>query len=136
MNNYENFGEIVSSFGKAKEELKLLKDVTDNYAKTIKEVLHENEENTYSHGGYIVKLSERVSENFNELKLLNVAKNEWEKHHPNEPAPFIKTKEYVDMTVLESVIYNGEFDAGVLNDCKETKVTEVLTVKKEKKEKK
>lgn len=43
----------------------------------------------------------------------------------------IKTKEYVDMTILESLLYNGKIKEKKIEDCKN--VTEIITLRVNKK---
>ena len=44
----------------------------------------------------------------------------------------IKTKEYVDIDMLESAVYQGKVDAKILSDCKEVSTTYRLNIYKNK----
>ena len=79
----------------------------------------------------IAKLSKRETESMNEAKLIELLKSE-------NLTSTIKTKEYVDMDMLEKAIYAGDIPQDVLlkmESCKEVKTTVTLSVKKKKEKK-
>ena len=121
---------LVNDFGKSNELSKILKKETSDLGNSIKEIMQkEGISKSYSNG-YIANLSTIKSETFNEEKLLDFMKTQ------EEFKDCIKTKEYVDMKILEDKIYEGLIQKDLLlklNDYKETKDTVRLVVKKEKK---
>lgn len=111
------------SFNKAKE--KEFKDMASAENTEIKAIMNNFNITEFSTEYGTAKLSERVSEDFIEDKLIaflkerGLAKN------------IIKTKEYVDFDALESAIYHEEISGDNLKDmaeCKERKITQVLRI--------
>lgn len=129
---------LVSSFGEHDAQAKELKKICDSEKTEIKDIMSKGDMKEYSAGGYTVKYSISHRENLNEGKMLEILKKDWQSKYGNEPCPYIKTAEYVDMDELEAVLYANELSDDVLADldkCRE--VTEIvkLTCSKEKKKK-
>jgi hypothetical protein len=124
----ESLEELIPRYALNKQEL-------DNYTKICKE---ENEQikshlvelgqDEYSAGGYKVKRIVAVKEAMNEAKLLEVLRQ-------NGLDIAIKTKEYVDMNVLEAYLYNNMPStelARQIESCRTTTETVQLRLSKEK----
>lgn len=96
--------------------------------KALMEMLGENEVETEDGSTVCYGVTKR--ESMNEDKLLEVL----HKYAPDTKC--IKTKEYVDMDVLESEIYNNKLSAEAMtafDGCRVVKEIPTLTVKKPKK---
>lgn len=125
----EQMDTLVSEFGKNDAEFKQLKKLVESQKTDIKQQLDLMGESDYSSGGYKVHCSVSTRESLNEDKLIQRLK----KFAPDTEC--IKTKEYIDMEVLENEIYHEKLSAEAmtaLNECKESKEVVTLTVKKEK----
>lgn len=128
-----NLDTLIPTYAENKAILDDYKKICDDENKQIKELMDEG---SYEVGGYKATKTIQHRETMNEDKLLDVLKQ-----YPTAcyEQGLIKTKEYVDMDVLESMIYKGVIDKNVLleiDKCRESK--EVVTLKvtkvKEKKE--
>ena len=90
--------------------------------------------NEYSVGKYVAKLSTSVSESLDEERLLELLKEVIKDKIPGS----IKTKEYVDMDVLESAIYHDNIPEEVvlqMDNCKiRTEKTALRVTTRKKKE--
>ena len=111
--------ELVKSYGEMKQIVDGYKKPIEEANKEIKSIMSERGLSNFESGGFKAKYSVSVSEDFDtlepgELKQLGI----------------IKTKEYVDMEVLENAIYNGIIPASKLQSCKTRKETPRLTITK------
>lgn len=125
--------ELVPHYGELDSKVKEIKKEMDSDKVTIKNLMAESNKKNFSAGGYTVKyvVSNRVS--YDEEKMLNILKKDWEKRYGSVPCPYIKTKEYVDSEILESVIYAGELPNSVMSELNECQIkTEVVALKCEK----
>ena len=126
----EQMDQLVAEFGANKTEFDRLKKLVESQKTDIKQQMDLLGDTDYSAGGYKVHCSISTRETLNEEKLIQRLK----KFAPNTGC--IKTKEYIDMEVLENEIYHeklSEDAMSALNECKEVKEVVTLTVKKEKK---
>lgn len=116
----------IKAFFEHKEEFEDYKHLTEIDNKKIKELMSKLDTKEFeTDNGLIAKVSVQNREGFNEPALI-------EKLKELNMLVAIKTKEYVDMNVLEDLIYNGYVDAKDLTNCKETKQVTVLKVSKKK----
>lgn len=120
MKNSEMLKELIPQYAFNKNELDSYKKLCDKDNAVIKQLMQEDEVNEFDTGLYVAKMSVQQRQTMNEDKLLELIKD-------IERPDIIKTKEYVDMDLLEKAIYNGEIDAGDLDSCMNTK--EVVTLK-------
>lgn len=121
---------VVARYGENDAKMKELKKLCDGDKVTIKNALQNSDTDTITAGGYTVKCTVSNRESLNENKMLSILKQDWETRYPDQECPYIKTREYVDMDELESVLYAGDLPADVLkslDDCRE--VTEVVTLR-------
>lgn len=127
---------LVSEYGeKHYNELALKKECSEINTE-IKQLMEKDELTEYTSGEYTVKKSVSVSESMNEEEMLKVLKSDWASRYGSMECPYIKTKEYVDMDILESVMYAGELPQDTvvaLDKCRITKETVKLTLSKSKK---
>lgn len=101
------------------------KKSAEEYNKEIKQLMSTINKNEFeTDSGLIAKISIQKRESFIEEALLQKIK---ELKVPG----IIKTKEYVDMDLLEDAIYNEKLDASELTTCR--KIQEVVTLKVSKK---
>ena len=110
---------VVASYVKTKEEAEFYDRATKAYNEKIKQMMNELEITNGTFAGYKVLVSRVTHETLNEAKLLNALKT-----HYNGETALIKTREYVDMDLLEQMLYRGEIDAemlSLLEACKECK---------------
>ena len=129
--------ELICCYFSNKNNEKNLKKVIDEQNKQLKEILTDGDtyatedgDYMYSYNGLVVKLHNTEKKSLNEEKLLEIA------HKHKDLAPVIKTKEYIDMDVLEDMMYRGDISLAIkkeISKCEEIKVTPTLTVKEEKK---
>ena len=121
----ENLKELIRLFYEDKQQLDEYKKSTDEYNKNIKDLMGKLDTTEFESDDLIAKISVQNRESFNEPKLI-------EKLKELNIEGVIKTKEYVDMDVLENVIYDGFLNASELTPCKEVKTVTTLKVLKKK----
>lgn len=124
------FDEKIISYGTNNAELTTLKKVCDTEKADIKSEMAKMGINSYSAGGYKVSYSVSQRESIDENKMLAVLKRDWVNRYGSIDCPYIKTREYVDMDILESVMYANELPKSVmleLDSCIDR--TEVVTLK-------
>ena len=130
---------LVNSYGEHNYEKNALKKVCDTENAEIKEIMTKENLKEFSTDTYTAKISVTEDDVMNEDAMLKVLKKDWSKKYGSMECPYIKTKEYVDMDVLESVMYAGELSKETmleLDKCKSVKTTVKLTISKVKKSKK
>jgi len=123
--------ELVTSYGGHNAEAKALKKVCDTENAEIKRLMVADKLTNFTAGGYTAKYSVSKQESLNEDKALEILKKDWSSRNGDTECPYIRTKEYIDMDVLESVLYKGELPQGVvadLNNCRITKEIPKLTI--------
>lgn len=112
----------IKSYYTYNTEFNEIKKEKEIYNSQIKEILKRNNITKFStEDGVNASLSVSTKPIFNEVALVEHLK-------PLGIPDLIKTKEYVDMDVLEDCIYHGQIDASTLAPFKEDKVTETLRV--------
>lgn len=127
MNNLE---ELVVRYALNKNELDSYKKICDRENAEIKARMAELDMNEVLAGDYVAKLTIQKRETMDEDMLLEVLRN-------NNYTNVIRTKEYVDMDLLEREIYNGNVDKDTLvamQKCKSVKEVPTLKIVKAKKE--
>lgn len=127
----ENLDTLIPAYAENKAILDDYKKICDDENKKIKELMDEG---SYEAGGYKATKSIQTRESFNEDKLLDLLRNVG----GSRENKLIKTKEYVDMDVLESMIYTGMISKDVLmqiDKCRESKEVVTLRISKVKEKK-
>ena len=113
--------EMIKNFYTDKQEADHFKKMADDFNAAIKTLMAElDKEEFVTSNGLIAKRSVQKRESFNEGKLIERLKE-------LGAVGAIKTVEVVDYDKLEDAIYNEEFDATKIADCKQIK--EVITLK-------
>lgn len=121
---------LVAHYGDLDSQIKTLSKELESDKVTIKNALENLEVKNYSSGGYTVTRQVSYRTKYDEDKMLKVLKADWQERYGDMECPYIKTKEYVDMDQLESVIYAGELSnktMAELNKCQEK--TEIVALK-------
>lgn len=121
--NIKDLELLVSRWAENKTEMDSYKDSVTSDANDIKQMMKELGIKVIEVPGFKATYSERVSQNFNEDKLLAKIKS-------LGFVDCVKIVEVVDMEKLESLIYDNELDPSELASCKETKVTPTLKLTK------
>ncbi len=119
--------ELIKSYYLNKAELDGYDKICKEENAKIKSKMDEIKQDTYAVDDLTAKITIQRRESFNEAKLLEVVK----KHNID----CIRTKEYVDMDALESVIFSGVISKEALlelNSCKEVKEVQTLKITKKK----
>ena len=122
--------ELVVTYALNKNELDSYKKICDRENAEIKARMAELDMNEVLAGDYVAKLTIQKRETMDEDMLLEVLRN-------NNYTNVIRTKEYVDMDLLEREIYNGNVDKDTLvamQKCKSVKEVPTLKIVKAKKE--
>lgn len=122
---------LIPQYAENKSMLDDYKKICDSENKQIKELMDEG---SYEAGGYKATKLVSVRETMNEDKLLDILQNISGSYENG----LIKTKEYVDMDVLESMLYKGLIDKEVLMEidkCRESKEVITLRISKVKEKK-
>ena len=113
---------LIPQYAENKSMLDDYKKICDEENKQIKDMM---EEGSYEAGGWKATKTISTRETMNEDKLLDVAKK-----NSYYLSDIIKTKEYIDMDKLESLLYKGNISKDVLMEidkCRESK--EVVTLR-------
>ena len=119
---------MVSNYYMNKQDLDSYKELCDKENKEIKKVMEELELDIHEFGDYKVTRTVSNRETINEDVLLDIVRS----HN----IPVIKTKEYVDMDALESLIYNNQIPKDILLQMdKARNCNEVVTLRVTKKNK-
>ena len=127
-----NLNELIDAYALNKNELDSYKKICDKENAEIKALMTELELDKAMTDDYVATLTVQRRETMDEDMLLEVLINCGYKDL------VIRTKEYVDMDLLENAIYNEKIDKETLlqmNNCKSVKEVPTLKVTKRKKEK-
>ncbi len=118
---------LVSDYIFNKDREKEFKDAASAENTEIKAIMNELSISKFATEDGSVSLSERVTEDFIEDKLITFLKTR------NLADDIVKTKEYVDFDALESAIYHEKIvgdDLRDMSECKSVKTTQVLRINK------
>ena len=128
--------ETINRYCEQKEVEKALKKDLSAMSTTIKDYMAGHADKDIDTGDYTVHIQERSKDVIDEEQMLEILKRDWIAHHGSMECPYIKTREYVDMEALESMIYNNEIANELLLDldkCRVSKTERALTYKVNKK---
>ena len=122
--NEINLDEEVRAYIKVKAEMDKIKAIADSANEKIKAFMKsKNMDEYFTDDGYGVVYSISKRPEFLEDKLI-------ERVRPFKIRGLIKKKEFVDMDILESAIYNEQIPATTLTDCQVIKEVASLRIKK------
>lgn len=132
----EELDALIPTYGSLDFELKNIKKKADGFKERIKTIVKSLGVKTYRSEDYEITYTEAERVSFKEDKLLIRLKEIVANKDLKEFEGLIKTKEYVDMDVLENLLYHNKFDEAdisSISDCQEIKIIPTLKVKKVKK---
>ena len=132
----EELETLIPTYGSLDFELKNIKKKADGFKERIKTIVKSLGVRTYRAEDYEITYTEAERVSFKEDKLLIRLKEIVANKDPKEFEGLIKTKEYVDMDVLENLLYHNKFDEAEISSissCQEIKNIPTLKVKKVKK---
>ena len=132
----EELDALIPTYGSLDFELKNIKKKADGFKERIKTIVKSLGVKTYRSEDYEITYTEAERVSFKEDKLLTKLKEIVADRNPEEFEGLVKTKEYVDMDVLENLLYHNKFDEAdisSISDCQEIKIIPTLKVKKVKK---
>lgn len=121
--------EIVKDFHKYDSDAKAATKLKDPLNKEIKTLMSEHGLNSFEVDGIEASYAKQERVSMNEAKLIEVLKT-------NGYADAIIQVEKPDTGKIEELIYEGKLKPALLEQCNETKIVEVLSVKKKKAPKK
>lgn len=123
--------ELIEQYGDHNADFGSLKKICDAEKSQIKDLMSSAGLKEKTVGQWKVSYIVSERESLDEEKLLKILIRDWTKRYDDTtPCPYIKTKQYIDMDILESVLYAGEIPNDVLvkmDECRN--VTEVITLK-------
>lgn len=125
MTNKEQLNELLPKYSMNKIELDSYKKICDRDNTLIKELMKEEDIENYDCGTHTAKISVQQRQSMNEDKLLDTIKS-------LNRLDLIKTKEYVDMDLLEKAMYNNEIQPTEIQSCMITKEVRTLKVMRNK----
>ena len=124
----ENLNDYIEEFYLVKSEADKYKKLADEDNKKIKELMQNKDLTEFeTENGLQAKIIIQKRENFDEDKLIQKLCE-----LGPDAMEAIKTKQYVDMDILEDLIYNNYVNAAELTDCKNVKKVITLKVNKNK----
>lgn len=132
----EELDALIPTYGSLDFELKNIKKKADGFKERIKTIVKSLGVKTYRSEDYEITYTEAERVSFKEDKLLTKLKEIVIDKNSETFEGLIKTKEYVDMDVLENLLYHNKFDEAdisSISDCQEIKIIPTLKVKKVKK---
>ncbi len=138
INQKSNIDTLVSQYGEHNADFNSLKKIVETEKLELKSLMESENMTEYVGDDYTVTYSVSKKEKFNEDKMLDILKRDWANRYGSLSCPYIKTKEYIDMDILESVMYANELPKETmveLDSCIETTEMVTLRCKKTKKAK-
>ena len=132
----EELETLIPTYGSLDFELKNIKKKADGFKERIKTIVKSLGVKTYRAKDYEITYTEAERVSFKEDKLLIRLKEIVANKDSKEFEGLIKTKEYVDMDVLENLLYHNKFDEAEISSissCQDIKNIPTLKVKKVKK---
>lgn len=130
MMSSEMLDTLILNYAEHNEKLNDYKKLAAEENKRIKQELGNQMLTEYQVNNVKVVVSTRKTETLNEEMLLGILKTA--DITTDTLSKVVKTKEYIDMDALESVIYKGEIPEDVVatfDVCREVKETQVLNIK-------
>lgn len=139
MKKSKEMDNMIQEFYAANTSAKSFKKTADELNAKIKEVMRKAfqksaEDNSYEIGEYVATFSIQDRSEMNEDALLEYLKTHVSKEQLKK-TKLIKKREYIDSSVLESLIYNEQLPKEVIEGmdvCRIPKPVEVLKVSKKK----
>lgn len=114
----ESLDDMIVIYVGKKEELDPLKKMVDEYGKKIKSEMTDKDLSEYTVGDVRASISVTPKEDFNELQAIEILRKTLT---PEQFSKVVKTREFIDDDAFESLVYNHEVDAAILNPCRTPK---------------
>ena len=111
----ESLDDMILIYAGKKEELDPLKKLVDEYGKKIKSEMTDKDLPEYTVGDVRASISVTPKEDFNELQAIEILRKTLT---PEQFPKVVKTREFIDDDAFESLVYNHEVDAAILNPCR------------------
>lgn len=125
--------ECIARYGENKAHIKPFEDEIKKDNAKIKELMNKEKINEFHGGKYTATIRVDETKDIDKDKLIAIIQKDWaDKGKGHLYCPYIITKYDVDMEALENAIYNGDFDATKLAECKIVKKTPKLIIKEDK----
>lgn len=126
-----SLNELIKAYIVTKNDADDLKKVASRQNEEIKQLMSDADYETYeTDNGYVARYCVSTRTNIDEDKLLTTLKA-----LNDLPDNLIKTKQYVDMDVLENLMYRGDLDDDILDKiskCADEKEVVTLRISKKK----
>lgn len=127
-----NFAMLVDAFATVKAKYELLKKDVDERGKEIKQIMQDENLDSFDTGSYTAKFTLQRRETMDESKVISILQKR------GFDGKIVKLKPYVDMDELESAIYHDKLPKDVqdeLSACVVVKEIPTLKVTKNKEKK-
>lgn len=111
----ESLEDMIIIYAGKKEELDPLKKTVEEYVKKIKSEMINKDLTEYIIDDIRVSISITPKEDFNELQAIEILRKNLT---PKQFEKAVKSREYLDDEAFESLVYNHEVDAAILNPCR------------------
>jgi len=131
--NIVELQDLIPQYGEHKTSLDDMDKVCKKENTRIKELMKFYQKDSMESEGWKVSYSVSERTSMNEDKLLEILKEDWISRNGSIECPYIKTKEYVDMDLLEDALYKDEVPKDVIlkmKTCEESKQVETLRISK------
>lgn len=126
-----NIEEVIENYNSSNIIKKAETKVTKELGATIKTYFSKNGITNFTAKTCEAVVSVVTSEVYDDDKLLDIIKT----LEPELVNQLVKTKEYIDETVFEKLVLEGQLELSTFNNALITKTTEKLTIKKLKEKK-
>ena len=104
----------INEYKQFKDEESNLKKAISPIGSEIKEIMQKRGLTSFSSENWTAKITVKENKDFNELAAIEILRSELSEEDFKKA---VKTKEYIDDDALESIIYNGNFEADRLSSC-------------------
>lgn len=111
----ESLEDMIIIYASKKEELDPLKKTVEEYGTKIKSEMINKDLSECIIDNIRASISITPKEDFNELQAIEILRKNLT---PKQFEKVVKSREYLDDEAFESLVYNHEVDAAILNPCR------------------
>ena len=111
----ESLEDMIIIYASKKEELDPLKKTVEEYGTKIKSEMINRDLSECIIDDIRASISITPKEDFNELQAIEILRKNLT---PKQFEKAVKSREYLDDEAFESLVYNHEVDAAILNPCR------------------
>lgn len=111
----ESLEDMIIIYASKKEELDPLKKTVEEYGTKIKSEMINRDLSECIIDDIRASISITPKEDFNELQAIEILRKNLT---PKQFEKAVKSREYLDDEAFESLVYNHEVDASILNPCR------------------